>query len=157
MAKKEDYRMAKKGKILVTIDEDILEVLEPLNRKKSTVINLILRHAKEKGILEKIVQTIVGEEQRIKQLLEQSISGSDVESFTNQQKPKAETQRIEVTESKIEKESPKKPKAKQTDDISPTRIMKHKEPKQENEGKDLDKKFETILDGIDGINLSPRR
>jgi len=143
--------MAKKGKILVTIDEDILEVLEPLNRKKSTVINLILRHAKEKGILEKIVQTIIGEEQRIKQLLEQGISGSDVESFTNQQKPEAKTQKIEVKESKPGEKSPKESEVEQTSQI--------RKPKQENDkkDKDLDEKFGTLLEGIDGIEVNLRR
>ena len=63
--------MAKKERMYFSIDKDIANMLKNLDRNRSKAVNIILRYAKERGILQKVVQHLQGEENLLKELLEE--------------------------------------------------------------------------------------
>ena len=63
--------MAKKERMYFSIDKDIANMLKNLDRNRSKAVNIILRYAKERGILQKVVQHLRGEENLLKELLEE--------------------------------------------------------------------------------------
>jgi len=64
-------KMAKKERMYFSIDKDIANMLKTLDRSRSKAVNIILRYAKEKGILQKVIQHLQGEESLLKELLEE--------------------------------------------------------------------------------------
>ena len=70
--------MAKKERMYFSIDKDIANILKSLDRNRSKAVNIILRYAKERGILQKVVQHLQGEESLLKELLEEKEENKEI-------------------------------------------------------------------------------
>ena len=71
-------KMAKKERMYFSIDKDIADMLKNLDRNRSKAVNIILRYAKERGILQKVVQHLQGEESLLKELLEEKEENKEI-------------------------------------------------------------------------------
>jgi hypothetical protein len=71
-------KMAKKERMYFSIDKDIANILKSLDRNRSKAVNIILRYAKERGILQKVVQHLQGEESLLKELLEEKEENKEI-------------------------------------------------------------------------------